>query len=356
MASAWSLPRVQTDFSYRGIEAAFLENAALRILVLPGKGGDVLEFLDEGADVDVLYHADHNWQPPDRRRVPTADQTGWHDTYPGGWQVNLPLAGYADGFGGTPYGLHGESALLAWDAAVTRDDEDAVTLRLSTDLVRYPLSIERELTLRADDPVLRVAESVTNDGGVPVDYVWQQHLALGRPLVGPAARLDLPARSGVLDPDPSPNARHPAAERFDWPEAPASDGGAVDFSRFPGPDAEVHDMAYATDLQDGWYAVTNPDLDLGFAFSFPADPFECVWYWGAFGGCEATPYFNRNYNVGLEPTTAYPGGDLPAAQRENGTLKTIDAGETLTAEFAAATYRGVERVEAVRPEGEVRGE
>jgi galactose mutarotase-like enzyme len=354
MTGEWSLPRVQTDFSYRGIDALFLENAALRILLLPGKGGDILEFRDKRADVDVLYHTDHNWQPPDRRRVPTADRTAWHDTYPGGWQVNLPLAGYADGFEGTPYGLHGESALLEWDAEVVRDDAEAVSVRLRTELVRYPLAIERELTLPAGESTLHVAESVTNEGGVEVPYIWQQHLALGRPLVGPAARLDLPAQTGVLDPDPSQNARHPADEEFAWPEAPANDGGTVDFSRFPDTDAKIHDMAYATDLDSGWYAVTNTDLDLGFAFTFPTDPFECVWYWGAFGGCAGTPYFNRNYNLGLEPTTAYPGGDIPEAQRANGTLKTVEAGETLTAEFAATTYRGGGRVEAVTPAGEVR--
>jgi hypothetical protein len=354
--SEWSFPRVQTEFAYRGIEAAFLENAHLRVMVLPGKGGDVLEFRDKRADVDVLYHTDHNWQPPDRRRVPTADQTAWHDTYPGGWQVNLPLAGYADGFEGTPYGLHGETALLEWDATVARDDEAAVALCLETDLVRYPLSVERTLVLPADESTLRVEESVTNDGDVAVPYIYQQHLALGRPLVGPAARVDVPAATGVLDPDPSPNARHTAGERFDWPAAPAADGDTVDLGRCPPASVESHDMAYATDLEAGWYAVTNPDLDLGFAFAFPTDPFECVWYWGAFGGCEATPYFGRNYNLGLEPTTAYPGSDLPDAQRANGTLKTIEAGETIESAFAATTYRGVERVNAVTPEGSVRGE
>lgn len=48
------------DFAYRGIGTVFLENEHLRIMVLPGKGGDILEFRDKRADVDVLWHADHN--------------------------------------------------------------------------------------------------------------------------------------------------------------------------------------------------------------------------------------------------------------------------------------------------------
>lgn len=50
--------------------------------------------------------------------------------------------------------------------------------------------------------------------------------------------------------------------------------------------------------------MTNPDLDVGFCFTFPTDPFECLWYWQPFGGHAEAPYWNRNYNVGLEPTTA----------------------------------------------------
>ncbi|MFB6218607.1 MAG: DUF4432 family protein, partial [Halobacteriaceae archaeon] len=272
------------------------------------------------------------------------------------WQVNLPVAGYTDGFGGAPYGLHGETALLDWDTTVARDDGEAVALRLETELVRYPLSVERELTLRAGESTLRVDETVENEGGVEVPYIYQQHLALRPPLLGPGARLDLPAETGVLDPEPSPNARHPAGEEFAWPTAPRAGGGTVDFSRFPGRDAAAHDMAYATDLDAGWYAVTNPDIDLGFAFAFPTDPFECVWYWGAFGGVEVTPYFGRNYNVGLEPTSAYPGGDIPDAQRANGTLKTLAPGGTIESAFAATTYRGVESVASVTADGEVREE
>jgi len=356
MSSDWTLPRIATEFTYRGIDAAFLENDHLRVMVLPGKGGDVLEFRDKRADVDVLYHTEHNWQPPADRPVPATDPTAWHDTYPGGWQVNLPVAGYADGFAGTPYGLHGESALLEWDAAVVRDDDEAVSLRLSTDLVRYPFAVERTLTLPADEPALRVEESVTNEGDLELEYVWQQHLALGRPLIGPGARLDVPAATGVVEaygPDHENN-RLAGGETFDWPTAPGVDG-EVDLREFPPEDATIHDVAYATDLDEGWFAVTNPDLDVGFGFTFPTDPFECLWYWQPFGGYAESPYFNRNYNVGLEPTTAYPSGDVPDAQRETGTMDTLAPGETATAAYTAVTYHGVESVSHVSPDGAVEG-
>lgn len=351
-----SRPTVTDEYTYRGIDAAILENEFLSLLVLPGKGGDILEFRDKRADVNVLWQAHHNWEPPESRYVPSNSPGTWIDHYPGGWQLNLPLAGFTEDFGGVPYGVHGESALIPWNHRIARADDEAVTLELSVELVRYPFYIERELTLPADESRLHIEESVTNRSDVELEYIWQQHLTLGPPLLDPSARLDIPAASGVVEtygPDHA-NARLESGAEFEWPQAPGTSGDPVDLSQIPSPDSEIHDVAFATDLEAGWYALTNPAIDLGFGIEFPADPFECVWYWQPFGGDVRYPYFKRNYNVGLEPTTAWPAGDVPAAQRENGTIKTIGPGETLEASFDAVTYTGLDSVSSIE-NGSVEG-
>ena len=350
-------PRIDTDWAYRGVEAAILENEALRIVVLPGKGGDVIEFRDKRRDADVLFDPPFDWTPPSERRIPSEHPTTWQtDHYPGGWQVNLPVAGYGAEISGSRYGLHGESALRAWEPTVLQDDSDAVTLRLETELRRYPFRVERELTLPAGEPQFEVEETVTNLSELDLEYVWQQHLALGRPLVGPNCRLDVPANRGRVGDygDGQRNARLASAEPFDWPDAPLDDGGELDLSTaFPDTDASIHDLAFATELEEGWYALTNPDLDLGFAFSFPTEPFEALWYWQAFGGYAEAPFYERNYNVGLEPTTAYPSGDLFDAQRENGTIDVLSGGEQKSASFVARTYTGAEGVDSMADDGTV---
>jgi galactose mutarotase-like enzyme len=335
-----------------------METDAFRLFVLTGKGGDILEFRDKRTDTDVLWHADHNWTPPGDRYVPSARTTTWLDHYPGGWQVNLPIAGFGREIAGSEYGLHGESALIPWEATVTERSDEAIALELAVDLVRYPFRYERELRLPMGASRLEVDERVTNEGAVELEYVWQQHVALGAPLLGPEARLDLPASGGVTESD-SPtfeSGRLAFDETFDWPHAPTRDGGTADLRQIPGPDADLHDLCYAIDLDAGWYALTNPDRDLGFALTFPVDPFECVWYWQPFGGFYESPYFGRNYNVGLEPTTAHPSGSLPDAQRENGTMKTLAPGETVSASFTAVTYSGYESVSEVATDGTVSGE
>jgi hypothetical protein len=349
-------PRISTEYTYRGIDTAFLENESLRIMVLTGKGGDIVEFRDKRTDVDVLWRTPHNWTPPERRYVPTAAEQTWNDHYPGGWQVNLPVAGGGREIEGNAYGLHGESALVPWDADVIRDDDEAVTLGLSTELVRYPFEIERELTLPARASRLEIEESVTNVGEVDLEYVWQQHVAVGPPLLGPAARLDVPAARGATPEygDAFPNGRLDGDATFEWPHAPGADEETIDLREVPPENSTIHDQAFALDLDAGWYALTNPDIDLGFALTFPVEPFECLWYWQAFGGYHESPWFNRTYNAGLEPTTAYPGS--ADVQRENGTMNTLAAGETVEARFVAATYGGVESVASVREDGTVEGE
>ncbi|MFP9190168.1 DUF4432 family protein [Natronosalvus vescus] len=349
-------PRVSTDFTYRGIDAAILENEALRVMVLTGKGGDLVEFRDKRTDVDVLWRTPHKWTAPSDRYVPSTNTT-WNEHYPGGWQVNLPIAGDGMEIDGSSYGQHGESALLPWDAEVVRDDGEAVTLRLTVELVRYPFFVERELTLRAGESSLHIDESVTNLGGVSLEYVWQQHVTLGEPLLSPAARLDLPEATGINAPygDGFPNARLEGDVAYEWPHSPGADGGTVDLRDIPPRSATVHDQSYAIDLSEGWYALTNPELDLGFGLQFPHETFDCLWYWQPFGGYHESPWFNRTYNVGLEPTTRYPGDTLPGDLGSNDPRDVLDPGETVDASFTAVTYDGLEEVTGVSPDGTVEG-
>lgn len=342
-------PRVSTAYSYRGIDTAILENEHLRIVILTGKGGDIVEFRDKRTDVDVMWRTKHNWVPPADRYVPSVVDTTWNDHYPGGWQINLPVAGGGWEFPGNAYGQHGESALIPWNASIVRNDDEAVTLRLSAELVRYPFEVERDLTLRADEPRLEIDESVTNLGEVPLEYIWQQHVTVGRPLLSADARLDLPGGTGINPPygDHFPNARLAGDVTFEWPMAPGKDGEDVDLREFPPRDSTIHDQSFFVDMPEGWYAVTNPEIDLGFALTFPTDPFECLWYWQPFGGYHESPFFNRNYNVGLEPTT--PSG------AEGDSPNVLDGGETIEASFSAVTYSGLEAVDDVSPDGTVVG-
>ncbi|HEY8867905.1 MAG TPA: DUF5107 domain-containing protein [Candidatus Limnocylindrales bacterium] len=58
--------RVRRGWRHAGFEAVVVENASLRVTVLPELGGKIFELIDKAADRDVLWHNDRT--PP--RRAP----------------------------------------------------------------------------------------------------------------------------------------------------------------------------------------------------------------------------------------------------------------------------------------------
>ena len=119
---------VSTDHAVKGIDATLVENRHLRVVLLQGKGGDILEFRDKRTDIDVLWSTPHNWQPPSNSFVHIDSNTSWDTHYPGGWQQNLPVAGGARGeVSGVQYDQHGESALIPWEVTTVSESTTAVT-------------------------------------------------------------------------------------------------------------------------------------------------------------------------------------------------------------------------------------
>jgi galactose mutarotase-like enzyme len=321
--------RATDQYTYRGIDTAVLANEHLRVEVLTGKGADVRTIRDARTDVNVLFEAPHEWYGLERSGVGVSDRDfEFLDRYPGGWQDVLPVAGEGTDAGGAPFAQHGESSIVPWEATVVDDGPERAAVSFAVDLSRYPFRIERELSLTAGEPTLRVDETVHNDGEVPLPYSWLHHVALGEPLVAPEARLETDAQRVLVDPDHDPDTRRlPKGASFDWP-ACSTDEGDVDLREFPPADERVHDIAALTGFEEGHYVVSNPELDLAVTVEFDPDLFEYVWYWGAFGGFEAAPFFGRNYNVGLEPCTSRPVAGLDAAV-ENGTANRLTAGESV---------------------------
>jgi galactose mutarotase-like enzyme len=322
--------RVSDDYQYRGIDTVFLENERLRVELLAGKGGDVTELRDKRTDVDVTFETPHRWYPPGAGAVGAPDgEYAFMDHYPGGWQSLLPAGGGPSEGHGAPLALHGESSLIPFETTVLADGGDRAAVRLEAELSRFPLRIRRDVSLGRGSSTLVVEERATNTGEVTVDYSWLQHVALGRPLVGPSATLEVPCDTVLADPNhDADTARFEPGATLDWPRAETADGGTVDLREFPDPDEAVHDILALADLREGRYGVANPDLDLSVSVRFPDDLYEYVWYWGAFGGFEGAPYFGRNYNVGLEPSTSVYTGGLQEAV-ENGTANQLDPGETV---------------------------
>lgn len=345
--------RVSDAWTFRGLRTAILENEVLRVVLLLDKGADVYQLVHKPTDVDFMWRSPWGVRPRPHYAPTTGDGTGqWLDTYEGGWQTTVPAGGYASKYGGADLGLHAEANHIPWDAQIVDDTVDKVSLRCWFRGARTPVFVEKTLTLTRNSPVLTVDESVTNEGGERYPVVWGQHIAIGAPFLSGDCTIDLPGGKIINHPeDGGPNSRLKPAFEGPWPWSDAKKGPRIDLSKVPPPSGKFADQSYIGDMPDGWYAITNQKLKLGFAFQWPKEVFKYLWYWQSLGGGMGYPWYGRTYNVGLEPFTSYGNQGLQNAV-DNKTALWIEPGQKVTAQMHAAAFTGT-GASAVKPDGTV---
>lgn len=346
--------RISDAWTYRGHKAVVLENELIRVIALADKGADVYSFVHKPSDTDFMWRTPWGVRDPSKF-VPTTGTAGslWLDQYEGGWQTVVPHGGYTDTVYGADMGLHGELNTMPWDCTVIEDTPKRVAVRFRAKGVRMPFSAEKTLSIEAGNAVLTVDESVTNESEEACECVWLEHIALGGAFLSDKCRLYLPPSRVINHPvDVAPTSKLKPGYEGQWPKSKLKSGLDIDFSRVPPKSDRSLDMAYFTDMDEAWYAMTNEELGVGFAVSFPSKVFKYLWYWRNFAGGWGYPWYGRCYNVGLEPCTSFHNGGLRQAM-ENGTALKFKAGETVRATLQAVAYTGVRPVKRVTPQGQI---
>ena len=346
--------RVSDAWTYRGLKTAILENELLRIVVLIDKGADIYQFVHKPTDVDFLWRSPWGVRDPSKFIPTTGSPWGsWLDVYEGGWQTVLPGGGFPSVYGGADMGLHAEVNTMPWDCAVTHDSPEKVAIRCWVRTYRTPFFFEKTLTLNSGSPVLEIEETLVNEGEEPVHCVWGQHIALGSPFLSEDCVIDLPGGRLFNHPDEwDSHNRLKAGFEGSWPWSDAKDGGPIDLSKVPPRAARAYDMSYITDMPEGWYAITNQRMGLGFGVVFPKEIFRYLWYWQSLGGGFGYPWYGRTYNVGLEPFTSYSNQGLESAV-DNGTALLVQPGQRVESSVKAVVFTQAQGVERIQPDGTV---
>jgi hypothetical protein len=331
-----------TEFIYRGYRAVALENEKLRVTVLADKGTDIYEFLYKPRDIDFLWRSRSGLRERSHFLPTSWRAAGPHmDYYEGGWQELFPNCGSPSLHQGAEIGQHGEVLLLPWQYVITRDEPEEIEVRFEVRTVRTPFRLVKTLGLRRNESTLRMRERVTNEGGQDVDFTWGHHPAFGWPFIDESCRIDLPdCRIKTLEEFTSATSRLKGGQTSRWPMAEAVDGGEIDISRIPGPEAASQDMIFLEEISDGWYAVTNERLRVGFALRYEADLFKHLWYWQVFRGGMNYPWWGSTYLMALEPCASLP---VLSRAAEQGEALRLGAGESRETEMLAMAYEGTDR-------------
>ena len=331
--------RLSLDYTYKGMRVAFLENELIRVGLLLDKGADIFEFTYKPRDIDFM------WQSPLPLRAPfvatsALPEGAFHDYYFGGWQEVLPSAGWAkEPYLGANQGLHGEVALLPFQADRLEDTPERVSLRLSTRCYRSPLTLERVLSLEREKGCLFIHERLVNESAEAYSIMWGHHPAFGAPFLDDSCRVDAPAgEAEVLS--FHPNGLWEPGGGYAFPQVKNRRSGALQDVRQVLP-KETHsvDVLIFKGLREGWYGLTNARRQVGFGMAWDPALFKYLWMWQVYGGHNDYPWYGRTYNCALEPFTSYPPAGIQKAI-ENGSARSMNAGEVIETDLVAVAYEG----------------
>lgn len=346
--------RVSDAWTFRGLKTAILENEAIRIVILIDKGADIYQFVHKPSDIDFMWRDPHGVRNPRTFTPSTGNPVGtWMDYYEGGWQTVFPGGGFPSEYQGADMGLHAEANIAPWDAAIVEDTPERASIRCWIRTARAPYFFEKTLTLTSGSPVLSVDQTLTNEGEEVGHCVWGEHIALGPPFLSPDCVIDLPGGTLINHPEQHhPNATLKLGGRTAWPMTEDQRGNPVDLSQIPPKESRRYDMSYVADMPEGWYAVTNQERGVGFGVRWPTDVYKFLWYWQAFGGGFGYPFWGRTYNVGLEPFSSWTNQGIADA-KANGTVMTLQPGESVSTALKVVAYTGSDRVQRITEDGEV---
>ena len=348
--------RISDAWTLTGMRTLIFENELLRVVVLVDKGSDIVEFRYKPLDLDFLYFAPGGIRNP-RQNTLSAPSTGpFLDYFSGGWNEVLPNGGPHVTYKGAELGQHGEISLIPWEYAIMEDTPDRVAVRLWVRPIRTPFFLEKTLSLEPGRAVLKIEETLTNEGGETQHLMWGQHIAFGRPFLDEGAVIDSPAQKFTVHEDMpgfEPRRFQPDTVSH-WPQATTPDGTIADASQVPPyGDTQAQEMAYLTDLNEGWFAITNPIRKVGFGLQFDPSLFRYVWYWQQLGNvAQGYPWWGRTHTAALEPWTSYPTNGLNEAIA-NGTALEMLPGEIIETRLCAVAYAGLGRVSGITADGEV---
>ncbi len=340
-----------TQTIFRGLRTVTLENELIRVTVLADKGSDIIEFLHKPTDTDFM------WRSPQGVRNPTTfvptiprPEGAFLDYYEGGWQECLPTGGDSAHYGGTSFGPHGEVCLIPWDYSIVEDSPECVSVYFYVRTYRTPLYVQKTLTLLRHSGVLTIDERLVNEGAEAVDVMWGHHPAFGPPFLDGSCRVDL-AGASVRVTDLSPTTRYRSGSGYVWPHVAGRNGQELDISQIALPTERSHDTLFLSELAGNWYAVTNTSRLVGFALSWPAEVFNCLWFWQVYGGAFGQPFYGRTYNIALEPWTT-PETNITAALA-HGSARRLLPGAELKVRLQAIAFSGIRRVSAVLSDGRI---
>lgn len=313
------------QLSVRGWEVLRLSTDVLQVDLVPALGGTVLSLLRRADDAELLWSAPGGLRHLGSPSLPGSPRALLYDDFPGGWFSMFPNAGDSAVLHGVEWGVHGEARVTWLDWTF-----DGSSLRMEGRLIRSPFRFVKRLTVCSAE--VTIDETVTNDGGEPIETVWGSQLMLGGSLVGPDTIVD--SGASTVHPDPVVSRGTDYDDIMPWPRCHAT-SSVVNLRTLPAPGADETRLAYLTDFSRPSISVTRPSRHLGLELAWDLGGWPCAWYALEAGGSTGFPWYSGTYFLALAPASSWPGHGVHDARRTSDTTVWIEPGETRTSSVTA---------------------
>lgn len=278
-----------------GFPALALRSAELEVVVVPSLGAKLTnlrrlrgrEWLWRNPQIPLAK------PEPGASYVDTADSGGWDECFPTIGASPLPGAPP----GTPPLPDHGELWSAPWTGSVY-EQAGNTTFAASASGRLLPYEFTREVTLLADEPVVRLRYRLVHRGDAPFPWIWSSHPLFN---VRPGTVLELPGVTQVrLD---AVHGRDDLS-RGDMVSWPGAIGGEAERFRFSSPSGWAL-KAFGDLGPEGRMTLIDPRQGERLELRVDRRQVPQVGIWINVGGWAPTgktPY----YNLGLEPCIGAP--------------------------------------------------
>jgi hypothetical protein len=289
--------------TYRGRRAVAIENDRLRLTVLEG-GGHIAEIFDKATGVNPLWTP--SWPSIEPEEFDHDSRPGY-GSGPAESRLLSAIMGHnlcLDFFGGPSadeeaagLSAHGEGSIAVYDI-----EHDRSTLVQRATLPIAQLTIERRIALHG--PAARISETVENLAGFDRPLGWTQHVTLGPPFLerGVTEFRASATRSMTFEGAFSTADYLTPGAPFDWPMAPAIDGGHADLRRSSSAAAS---SAYSAHLMDpeqthAYFVAHSARHRLAFGYIWNRVDFPWLGIWEENASRTTSPWNGAGFTRGME--------------------------------------------------------
>ena len=326
---------ITDEWTYRGMRTLILENSLLKATILLDFGAKLHEFVYKPSNRDFMYH---NPRVECRQPVFGANVDNW---WTGGMDEAIPT-GHPCEYKGEEYPFLGEVWSLPWDYQIISRSKEEIQVHLWRTTVISPLLVEKWITLRQDESVLHFHHKITNLSDSNIEFLWGIHPGFS---INSSCRIDLPAKDMLIDESLPDDRLGKRWTRYEWPKAKDENGQEVDMRFIPPPESLTCEFHYATQLLEGWLAITDADAKEGVAMVFDKGIFRSAWLWLVYGGWRGL------YTAAVEAWTGYPAKLSEAV--EWGKYSLLKQREVLECDTMLMAYSGIGSVKSITETGEV---